>query len=93
MANSRSITVKVTEDGSIILDEELSMLKQMRGLLMTSFHGYLGLLDKYGADDPTVFNAGNEFFKYLRFANDTASIINYEFEADPVNGKITFKRI
>lgn len=92
MKDSRTITVKLTDDG-IVLDEELSILKQMRGLLMTSFHGYLGLLDKYGADDPTVFNAGNEFFKYLRFANDTASIIDYKFEANPVDGKITFKKI
>lgn len=93
MANSRSITVKVAEDGSIILDEELSMLKQMKGILQKSFHGYLDLLDKYGTHDAMVFNAGNEFYKYLNFANDTVSIINYTFEANYSDGKVTFKKI
>lgn len=93
MANSRSITVKVAEDGNIILDEELSMLKQMRELLMKSLHGFLVLYKQYGMEDPMTHSACSEFYKYLRFANDTASIINYEFEADLVNGTITFKKV
>lgn len=92
MKDIRTITVKLTDDG-IMLDEELTILKQMRSILMVSFHGYLKMEECYGSADPMTLNAENEFNKYLRFANDVASIIDYEFEADHAKGRITIKKI